>query len=206
MSIQNNGPKSSGGPSTKAMPVSRISSEKLLEYLNVEFPPGQRQQEDILLKAMGIQKILLIMDGFERALRLYANMNAAYQGDEEEKIEDVQRDYVNINAEIFLKNLCVLPNIKSKVLTTTRLTPHAVEQRGELLTGCHEVELQAMQKEDAVAFFRAQGIRGARAEIEAVCAPYGYHPLSLRILASLIANDRESACDISVANKLEAHD
>ena len=111
------------------------------------------------------------MDGFERILRLYANMNAAYQGDEEQKIEDVQRDCVNINAEIFLKNLCVLPNIKGKVVMTTRLTPRAVEGRGELLGGCYEEELQAMQKEDAVAFCRAQGIRGARAEIGAACAP-----------------------------------
>jgi hypothetical protein len=38
---------------------------------------------DELLKAMQGQKILLIMDGFERALRAYSSMNAAYQGDEE---------------------------------------------------------------------------------------------------------------------------
>ena len=117
-----------------------------------------------------------------------------------------QRDCVNINAEIFLKNLCVLPNIKGKVVMTTRLTPRAVEQRGELLGGCHEEELQAMQKEDAVAFFRAQGICGARAEIEAACEPYGYHPLSLRILAGLIANDREMPGDIAVAGKLDITD
>jgi tetratricopeptide (TPR) repeat protein len=174
-----------------------------LKYLNVEVPQGQRQQMDALLKVMGAQKILLIMDGFERALRQYANMNAAYQGDEEQEIEDTQRDCVNINAEIFLKNLCILPNIKGKVLMTTRLSPRAVEQRGELLNGCWKEDLQAIQKEDAVAFFKAQGIRGARAEIESACEPYGYHPLSLRILAGLIANDRESPGDIAVAGKLD---
>lgn len=188
-----------------------------LEYLNVDVPPGQRQQVDALLKAMSTQKILLIMDGFERALRAYSSMNAAYQEDSEPPSPlgggggvggegENQRDCVNLNAEIFLKNLCVLPNIKSKVLMTTRLTPRAVEGRGELLSGCYEVELQAMQKADAVAFFRAQGIRGGRAEIEAACEPYGYHPLSLRILAGLIANDRESPGDIAVANKLDIAD
>jgi tetratricopeptide (TPR) repeat protein len=105
-----------------------------------------------------------------------------------------------------LKNLCVLLNIKGKVLMTTRLTPRAVEQRGELLDGCHEIELKAMQKGDAVAFFRAQGIRGVRAEIEVACEPYGYHPLSLRILAGLIANDRETPGDIAVAGKLDITD
>lgn len=176
---------------------------------------GQRQQVDALLKEMQSQKILLIMDGFERALRAYSSMNAAYQSDEESPLPEGegqgegginQRDCVNLNAEIFLKHLCTLPNIKGKVLMTTRLTPRAVEQRGELLGGCHEEELQAMQKEDAVAFFRAQGIRGSRAEIEAACQPYGYHPLSLRILAGLIANDREAPGDIAVAGKLNITD
>ena len=186
--------------------------KETLKYLKLEVPLGQRQQVDVLLKAMSTQKILLIMDGFERALRAYSSMNAAYQADEESPLsmgegqgegKTNQRDCVNINAEIFLKNLCVLPNIKGKVLMTTRLTPRAVEGRGELLEGCHEEELQAMQKEDAVAFFRAQGIRGARAEIEAACEPYGYHSLSLRILVGLIANDRESPGDIAVAGKLD---
>jgi len=194
--------------------------KETLEYLNVEVPPGQRQQVDELLKAMQSQKILLIMDGFERALRAYSSMNAAYQGDSElpsplgggagggvrGEIQTNQRDCVNLNAEIFLKNLCVLPNIKGKVLVTTRLTPRAVEQRGEIVAGCHEVELQAIQKEDAIAFFRAQGIRGGRAEIEAACQPYGYHPLSLRILAGLIANDREIPGDIAIAEKLDLTD
>lgn len=190
-----------------------------LEYLNVEVPPGQRQQVDALLKAMSTQKILLIMDGFERALRAYSSMNAAYQEDSEPPSPlgggagggvggegENQRDCVNINAEIFLKNLCVLPNIQGKVLMTTRLTPRAVEQRGELIAGCHAEELQAIQKEDAVTFFRAQGIRGGRAEIEAACDPYGYHPLSLRILAGLIANDREAPGDITIAGKLDIAD
>ncbi len=96
---------------------------------------------DELLKAMQSQKILLIMDGFERALRAYSSMNAAYQGDEEPKLEDNQLDCVNINAEIFLKSVCSLPNMKSKVLMTTRLTPRAVKPRGEFMLGCHEEEL-----------------------------------------------------------------
>jgi hypothetical protein len=40
-----------------------------------------------------------------------------------------------------------------------------------------------MRPEDAVAFFQAQGIRGAEAEIRQACERYGCHPLSLRLLA-----------------------
>jgi hypothetical protein len=57
--------------------------EETLKYLNLEVPQGQRPQVDALLKAMQSQNILLIMDGFERALRAYSSMNAAYQGDSE---------------------------------------------------------------------------------------------------------------------------
>lgn len=177
--------------------------EESLKYLKVEVPQGQRPQVDELLKAMQSQKILLIMDGFERALRAYSSMNAAYQGDEEPKNEDSQLDCVNINAEFFLRGVCSLPNIKSKVLMTTRLTPRAIKPRGELLQGCREVELTAMQKEDAVEFFQRQKIKGTHAEIEAACAPYGYHPLSLRLLAGRILKDFENPADIAVAQKLK---
>jgi tetratricopeptide (TPR) repeat protein len=176
--------------------------EETLKYLKLEVPQGQRPQVDELLKAMQRQKILLIMDGFERVLRAYSSMNAAYQGDEPE-VEDNQLDCVNINAEIFLKSVCSLPDIKSKVLMTTRLTPRAVKPRGEFMLGCREVELTAMQKEDAVAFFRKQGIKGTHAEIEAACASHGYHPLSLRLLAGRILKDFENPADIVVAQKLK---
>jgi tetratricopeptide (TPR) repeat protein len=176
--------------------------EDTLKYLKIEVPPGTRPQVDELLKAMQSQKILLIMDGFERVLRAYSSMNAAYQGDEP-KIEDNQLDCVNINAEIFLKSICSLPNIKGKVIMTTRLTPRAIKPRGEFMLGCCEEELTSMQPADTVEFFHKQKIKGTHAEIEAACAPYGYHPLSLRILAGLIIDDRKTPGDISVANKLE---
>jgi hypothetical protein len=177
--------------------------EETLKYLNCDAPQGKRAQVDELLKAMQRQKILLIIDGFERALRAYSSMNAVYQGDEEPKLEDNQFDCVDVNAEIFLKGICSLPKMRGKVLMTTRLPPRAVKPRGEFLLGCYEAELTAMDKADAVTFFQKQKIKGTHAEIEAACEPYGYHPLSLRILAGLIANDRENPNDIKVAESLD---
>jgi hypothetical protein len=94
--------------------------------------------------------------------------------------------------------------MRSKVLMTTRLRPRALEVRGRiLLQGCREEELTQMQPADAVAFFRAQGVRGSRAEIERACAPYGYHPLSLRLLAGLVARDPQQPGDIAAARRLD---
>jgi tetratricopeptide (TPR) repeat protein len=177
--------------------------EETLKYLKLEVPQSKREQVDKLLHAMQSQKVLLIMDGFERALRAYSSMSAAYQGDEEPKLDDNQLDCVDINAESFLKSVCSLPNLKSKVLMTTRLTPRAVKTRGEFILGCREEELTAIQPADAVEFFHKQKIKGTHAEIEAACAPYGYHPLSLRLLAGRILKDFEDPADIIVAQKLK---
>jgi len=87
---------------------------------------------------------------------------------------------------------------------TTRLRPRVLEAPGgDLLQGCREEELTQMQPADAVAFFRAQGVRGSRAEIEATCQPYGYHPLSLRLLAGLVVSDPQQPGDIAAARRLD---
>ena len=193
-------------------------SGKLEEYLG---SLGPRPQADLLLDFLRQPGTLLILDGFERALRAFSSMMAAYQGDEVQESGDrgqesdgfrpsssvlrhSDRDCVSPVAEHFLRSLATLPGIRGKVLMTTRLRPRIVEGHGEeLLLGCCERELTQMDPADAVAFFRGQGIRGARAEIEAACAPYGYHPLSLRLLAGLIANDLRQPGDIAAARRLD---
>ncbi len=177
--------------------------EETLHYLNIEVPQGGRAQIDEILNTIRTQKILFVMDGFERALRAYNNMDAAYQGDESSDVEERQLDCVNTNAELFFINICSLPRMKSKVLMTTRLTPRIVKPRGEFMHGCYEKELTSMNPVDAVEFFHKQKIKGTHAEIEAACAPYGYHPLSLRLLAGRILKDFENPADIIVAQKLK---
>lgn len=174
-----------------------------LEYLEVDLPEGQRAQTDQLIKLMGSQKILIIMDGFERALRAYGSMNAVHQDDKGINQETYERQCVNINAEAFLRNFCSQSGTKSKILMTSRLTPRAVEIDNKLSFQCLEVELNAMSKEDAIAFFELQGIKGTRAEMESICEFYGRHPLSLRILAGLIVNDHYSPGDIKLAKGFE---
>jgi len=185
-----------------------------LEYLRVDVGRlSVSQQVDALLQLLRQPGTLLILDGFERALRAYGSMSAAYQDDDsplpmgagqgEGKYQS-GRDCISPHAEAFLMGLSAWPGLQSKVLLTTRLRPRILETRyGERLQGCDEDELTQMQPADAVAFFRAQGIRGSRAEIERICAPYGYHPLSLRLLAGMIANDLLRPGDITIAQGLD---
>lgn len=178
-----------------------------LDYLGVEqtvlqsLSPHERVER--LLQLLQKPGTLLVLDGFERVLRSFGGMDAAYRGDEVAITETNDRDCISPLADNFLRGVATLPDIRTKVLLTTRLRPRAVENHGALLQGCREVELLQMQPADAVEFFRAQGVRGTHAEIEADCEPYGYHPLSLRLLAGLIVGDFEKPGDIAAAMRLD---
>jgi tetratricopeptide (TPR) repeat protein len=157
-----------------------------------------------LLQMLHQPGTLLVLDGFERALRAFGGMDAAYRGDEPGRDDHSDRDCISPLAEAFLRNVVLHPHLQSKVLLTTRLCPSVLEARGGgFLQGCREEELKQMQPTDAVEFFRNQGIRGTHTEIEEACAPYGYHPLSLRLLAGLIVGDFQQPGDIAAAKRLD---
>ncbi|MCP4550220.1 MAG: hypothetical protein GY835_27480 [bacterium] len=142
------------------------------------------------------RRVLLVLDGFERALRAYAGMGAAYQGDEvaEDERED-HRACTNPHAGNFLRWAAAVP-LRGRVLLTSRLFPRELDD----LPGCGREDLDALAPADAVTFLRAQGVRrGTRAEIEAACQPYGYHPLALRLLAGVIARDKRMPGDVRAA-------
>ena len=156
-----------------------------------------------VLQTLHAPGTLLVLDGFERLLRAFGDLDAAYQGDETKR-EGSDRDCISPLAELFLYNVALQPQLRSKVLLTTRLPPRVLEaQGGGLLAGCCEELLEQLHPADAVAFFRAQGIRGPHTEIETACAPYGYHPLSLRLLAGLIVGDFQQPGDIAAAKRLD---
>lgn len=157
-----------------------------------------------LLETLHPPGTLLVLDGFERQLRAFGGLNAAYQGDEAARTETNERDCISPLAELFLYHVALHPRLRSRVLLTTRLCPRVLEAKGgALLQGCREEELRQMQPADAVEFFHAQGIRGTHTEIETACEPYGYHPLSLRLLAGLIVRDFQQSGDIAAAKRLD---
>jgi tetratricopeptide (TPR) repeat protein len=157
--------------------------------------PSIYDKVQLLVPLLQRRRLLLVLDGFERELRAYASLNAAYQGDvvAGEAGGDF-RGCTDRHAGDFLRWLAAGP-LQSRVLLTSRLLPHELEG----LAGCRREELTALDPEDAVIFFRAQGVRGTRAEIQAACAPYGYHPLALRLLAGMIVHDPARPGDVSLA-------
>lgn len=175
-----------------------------LNHLGVEVKQSARLQLNDLLEAMRGTNILIVLDGFERLLRQYGRMDAALLSDDEDvEIDPSQRDCSSPLTETFLRGLSGA-GLKSKVLMTTRLCPRVLESAdGKLLKSCREAPLAAFSPEDAVTYFQDEGIKATRAEILALCAAYGYHPLSLSLLVGLINADHERRGDIEAVKNLE---
>jgi tetratricopeptide (TPR) repeat protein len=146
-----------------------------------------------LASLLSQRRLLLVLDGFERELRAYAGLNAAYQGDEFQEVADI-RSCIDPRAADFLRWIAAAP-IRSRIVLASRLHPKELDG----LARCQRNELTALDPEDAVHFFHSQGVKGTRAEIQTACEPYGYHPLALRLLARVIVRDHRNPGDVSVA-------
>ncbi|MDX6693340.1 MAG: hypothetical protein QOF02_943 [Blastocatellia bacterium] len=169
------------------------------------FPtPYDRAQE--LRKQLQHKRVLFILDGFERQLRAYARLDAAYQQDDTANLTNDERACVDPIAARLLKDLAA-GSTRAKLLITTRLMVRDLEDRAVgALAGVLKQELKEMSRPDALAFMHAQGVtKGTPAEIAAACAAYGYHPLSLRLLSGLIANDTRTPGDIAAAPRHDVH-
>lgn len=159
--------------------------------------PSSHDKVTALVGCLQEKSLLFVLDGFERELRTYASSNAAYQGDA--IVEDERGDFracTDPHAADFLRRIAALP-LRGRVLLTSRLFPRELDG----LAGARREELAALDPDDAVAFFHAQGVTGTRAEIQAACEPYGYHPLALRLLAGVIVKDKRKPGDIGVADR-----
>ncbi len=145
-------------------------------------------------------RYLIVLDGIERILKAYFGLGSPYRKDENtiQVLEDEYRTCIDPNAEMFLQSLST-PITKSKTLFTTRLHPQALDN----VIGGLRYDLKSLSKEDAVTFFRKQGVKGTRTEIERECEKYGYHPLSLRLLSGLIINEPGCSGDISDCEVLD---
>jgi tetratricopeptide (TPR) repeat protein len=155
-----------------------------------------RERMEILYSLLYNHRFLLVLDGVERVLRAYAGLGSPYQGDEVK--EDERGDFracIDPNVGIFLQRLAGIP--KTKTLLTSRLYPKELDN----IAGCLRKDLDKLSKENAVEFFHRQKIKGARHEIEAACEPFGYHPLSLRLLSGMILKDPKYAGDIQAFTK-----
>lgn len=179
----------------------------ILRYLGARFEEGWtlRQLYDTFCYVAANQPMLIILDGAERLLRAYGSMGAAYQGDGDDPavttapaLRDRVRECIDPVADTLLRWL-TQPNLQSKTLLTSRLMPSSLQGQFGLLAGVRRHDLTGLSQAAAVDLFKRMKIEGTAAEVRAACQPLGYHPLSLRLLASWLADDPSGAADIRKA-------
>ncbi len=140
---------------------------------------SRSQKVDNLLSLLAEGRHLFVLDGFERELRAFARLDAAY--DDSDHADDDRSDErlcADLHAAEFLRRLAT-QKTESRVLILSRLLP------AELLEPACE-ELGDLEPGEAVALMQRCGIEGEDADLEAACAEYDDEALSLRLLAGVL--------------------
>lgn len=146
------------------------------------------EKMETLLGELARRRYLIVLDGFERELRAFAAMGAAYQGDAvAEGADDRMRACTDLHAAEFLRRLAAQPT-ESRVLITSRLLP--LELGASPGSGVSHWALGGLEPADAVSLMRCCRVEGKDAEIETAGEPVGFHPLSMRLLAGIVTGVR----------------
>lgn len=156
---------------------------------NIRNQPQRIDETTEVINALTNHRFLLVLDGFERVLRGYAQMMAMYiqeKGLSQKNIEEInqafdviQRTPITPKAEKLLRALCTG---NSKTLMTSRLFPSTLEG----LAGLKHIKLTGLSKTDTIAFFKTEGIAGSDEEMIRAGEVYGFHPLMLKLLSTAI--------------------
>jgi Fe-S-cluster formation regulator IscX/YfhJ len=160
------------------------------------------EREARLLAALDREPYLVVLDGLERVLNAYARMDAAQLAD-----DDLDRRTGNAlsgrhqlrkttdpRAGAFLRRLAQVR--ASRVLVSTRLYPADLQTpTGQPLPGCRAHFLTGLADDDAVALWRALGVRGSRDGLLPLFRRFDNYPLLIRALAGEVARYRRAPGD-----------
>ena len=185
-------------------------------------PAAEREQQ--LLEVLDAEPFLICLDGLERIMVAYARSDAptmeddaldvdaenfirAMPGAPEYAVESMGnrkrlRKTTDPRAGAFLRKLS--RSRASRILISTRLYPAELQSTtGVELGGCKALFLRGLKDHDAVALWRALGVRGRRDALLRIFRTVDNYPLLIRILAGEIAHFREAPGDVDAW--LDAH-
>ena len=168
-----------------------------LAYMGRRDPEDFRQLRtpelcELLVGALKSAPWLFVLDGLERVLVAYHRIDAAELRDE--NVEDAKDQIARRDPRMAIRPadddlLRKLADVApSKILVTSRLTPHALVNPSDMpMPGVRRELLKGLRPPDAEAFLRACGVRGDSDAMQSFAqSNCDCHPLVLGALAGLI--------------------
>ncbi len=176
-----------------------ISFQHFLEDLSVYLAVSAISDPlTALTQRLFSERLLLVLDGFERLLCAYASAEAALLPEQTaEELKTGERRCIEWTTARFLRSL--VAGGASKVLLTSRLVPEELDG----LEGWLPMDLLGLEPADAEAYLRASGIKGTSRELREVAAVYGFHALSLSKLVEVLHYDIDQPDDIRQAPRYD---
>jgi tetratricopeptide (TPR) repeat protein len=176
--------------------------------------PLDRERE--LLAILDREPFLLVLDGLERVLIAYANLDFAHLSDEDldQRTDNAVAGALGLPQEAgnsfiarhrlrktidprvgdFLRKLAQVR--AARVLVTTRLYPSELQTvTGHELPGTAAWFLRGLDRTDALTLWRAMKVSGTDAELAKLFATIEHYPLLIRALAGEVAGYRPAPGD-----------
>jgi tetratricopeptide (TPR) repeat protein len=143
-----------------------------------------------LSRLLAERPILLVIDGIERWLRGWEKSDdpmAAVRRD------DLRSSEASAGLDLFLQDAAALTN-GSQLLLTTQALPLALDGRrvtriSTEAAGARDRKLEGLDDEAAIALLRSLNVTGSDDVLRAAANEYGNHPLAVRALGSLLAEE-----------------
>lgn len=145
--------------------------------------PSLNEKIDVLLDRLRSRRFLIILDGFERATKLYDQLTAPYEAEllEHEPASELRRCSDN-RAGRFLRETAATS--RSRILVTSRVHPADVDG----MANVERHDLEALDPDESLGLFRTLGVKGADADILEACSVAGHHPLAVRLMIGYVMN------------------
>jgi len=142
------------------------------------------------------ERILLVLDGFERLLLAFTAADAALLPERTlEELRTGERRCADRPVERFLTAL--ICEGATKTLLVTRLVPEELDDK----EGWRPLDLPGLDPEEAADYLTASGIRGTRHELKQAAEVYACHPLSLSKLVTVLHYDPDRPDDVRQAER-----
>jgi hypothetical protein len=173
---------------------------------NVEPSDGVGGLITPLLKALDAAGCVVVLDGFERLLVVYARLDALHRVDDDSLQASAAHEddpnsgeaslcrSIDHDVDLFLE--LIRQHKKARYLITSRLIPAALQNDvGGDMPRAQAVLLDDLSDQDVIDLFRAYGVRGDDRLLLAVSRPFGNHALLVKLLAKTVARDHSALGD-----------